>query len=304
MDAGTRVGYAVEGIASLMNYEPFAGETLNQIRRKQRDSATTRPLSHARYDQSHELFEQSSDQQSRILRWLVDFSTCHFGAAESLRVMSVGCGSGILDLPLIESISEEVNQLQYVGIDPNRVACDRFREAFQELTPPGTVLELHEMDIGHLICEHRYDFILAVHSLYYFENPASEIDRLMERLKKDGKLVIFQAPKAELNQLADCFWSDHAEQEIWFSHELEVHLEEQCLPFQKQRIEATVDVTRCFELDDSQGEMIFDFILQTRRRELDEDVLDLCLEFLKQVSDNEHDQLAAPHPVDVFILSR
>ncbi len=62
-------------------------------------------LSYERFDESHELFEQSSNQQQLILQWLKDLILSNFASLDPLKILSVGCGSGILDNPLIRSIA-------------------------------------------------------------------------------------------------------------------------------------------------------------------------------------------------------
>ncbi len=279
-----------------------ATEILDRIRRERLDVSEAKPLPFCHYDESHELFEGSSNQQAKILSWLMDFQATSGSSTEPLTVLSVGCGSGILDLPLIESMADSTERLVYVGVDPNPIACDRFRQAFAELDLGSVELKLHETSIDNLECSQSYDLIHAVHSLYYFNDPSSDIDRIAARLQAAGKMVLFHAPKGPLNQLANCFWTTPSVQPHWFSEELERHLKSMKYSYRKDVLDASLDVTGCFESENAEGEMILDFILQTACRDLGEQAIRLCLEFLDVISAHKDQKVLAPHPVDVFIV--
>jgi ubiquinone/menaquinone biosynthesis C-methylase UbiE len=261
-------------------------------------------LSDKRYDETHELFERSSNQQRRIREWLVDLISSHYASLHTLRILSVGCGSGILDVPLIESIATTSKRVEYTGVDPNELACRRFQDDFDNQELPNVQLDLREQDIESLTSTERFDMIHVVHSLYYFDDPADTLDGLLRMLAPEGKVVVVQAPEAELNQLAKCFWTHHEENGIWFSDCLAGHLSNRGLAFSRQRIDGEVDVTRCFEPDCPRGEMMLDFITQSDCGQLDDDVVELCLGYLRSISRPENDSLLVAHPADAFVLAR
>lgn len=259
-------------------------------------------LADERFDQTHEHFERSSDQQRRILEWLENLVRAHYLGMDPLRILSVGCGSGILDNSLLEALAFRSKQIVYTGVDPNGVACRRFVNDFERLGMRNVRLEVREQNIETACCADRFDLVHAVHSLYYFSDPAATLDFLLRLLDPGGKLVIIQAPKAELNQLANSFWCHHADGVIWFSDRLAQHLSHRGLHFSRQRIHAWVNVARCFESGCPRGEMMLDFITQTDCRHLDDNILQLCLSYLRAISHQEKDRLLAPHPVDVFLI--
>lgn len=260
-------------------------------------------LSHARFDEAHELFERSSSQQQLILDWLIELISSQYALHPELRILSVGCGSGILDVPLIRSIASTTRQLKYTGVDPNERACQRFQDDFDNQHFSNTQLDLRVQDIESLTSTDLFDVICLVHSMYYFDDPASTLDKLLELLAPGGRLVIVQAPDAELNQLAKCFWTHHEENGIWFSDCLAGHLAERRLAFTRERIEGQVDVSRCFRADCPRGEMMLDFITQSESRQLDGDIVQLCLRYLDCVSRPQEDSLLVAHPADAFVIA-
>lgn len=270
------------------------------------------PLSHQRFDQSHEWFEGQSNQQPQILDWLRRVGSSMIDSqdlGEVYRVLSIGCGSGILDRPLIETLASHVDtnettrEISYIGIDPNPIACQRFRDEFVDLELGSVDLSVMVETVESYSSNGSFDLTHVVHALYYFDEPAESIRALMERVAVDGELVIFQAPKAELNLLADCFWQEHAADPIWFSGELDDHLRAGEISFERHRIEAEVDVTACFEDGCSDGSLTLDFLVQSDCQSLPPEVRAGVLEYLSSISRNDQQRVLAPHPVDVFTIS-
>lgn len=264
-------------------------------------------LTDDRFDKSHERFERSSDQQKLILQWLTNFSV-DFPCDNSLKMLSIGCGSGILDNPLLQALAasepDAQRSVDYTGIDPNPVACSRFRDDFKQLKLANVQLEVREETMESLSGDERFDIIHAVHSVYYFEDPAVAIKQLLARLNTGGKLVIFQAPKAELNQLADCFWFHEQDVDIWFSEELEEHFGEAGYAFKKSRINGRVDVASCFDPSSQRGSMILDFITQVDCQELEPNARQQLLGYLNSIAEISGDQVLVPHPADVFEITQ
>ena len=277
---------------------------LNDLRGELEHTCRPFGLTHQRFDETHELFERSSNQQQLILEWLSDLIQSHCAKLDPLRILSVGCGSGILDNPLIKSIAETSKRVEYTGVDPNVVACRRFQDEFDNQKLPNVQLDLREENIETLTSTDRFDIILVVHSLYYFDDPANTLDSLLRLLAPDGKVVIVQAPEGELNQLAKCFWTHHTENGIWFSDCLANHLSQCPLEFSRQRIDGEVDVARCFEADCPRGEMMLDFITQSDCRQLEDEILQRCLSYLRHISRWDNGSILVAHPADAFVIER
>ncbi|MFT4556479.1 MAG: class I SAM-dependent methyltransferase [Planctomycetales bacterium] len=288
---------------------------LNDLKRSLRNLQPN-PLSDRRFDESHEWFEGQSNQQTQILEWLQCFG-CHqierrcgkAGAErEPFRVLSVGCGSGILDLPLIKTLADQIKtcdaggMIHYTGIDPNPVACDRFRVEFRKLDVASTELSVLEETVESYEQDQLVDLTHVVHSMYYFAEPAVSLHSLIQHVAEDGELVIFQAPKGELNRLADCFWQEHLNDPIWFSADLDEHLQETGISFTRSRLDAEVDITTCFDSDCSNGCLTFDFMVQSDCENLPEPIRCTVLDYLRSISRVNDGKVLAPHPVDVFLI--
>ena len=287
----------------VIKFSESVEDALNQLRVAVKKAPASMQLSDERFDVTHEAFECSSSQQQLVLRALKELISLHEGSTGALRILSVGCGSGILDNQLISAIASSPEHFEYTGVDPNPVACHRFRENFEKLALPNVKLEVRTEAVESLNINNPFDIIQLTHALYYFKDPADTLEKLRRLLAPGGKLIIIHAPNEHLNQLSQCFWSHHAEQDIWFSNRLEEHLVRQGIEFTSHRIHGEVDVTRCFEKSCPHGEKILDFITQSDCRESDADVRARCLHFLKKISRVDGERLKVGHPADVFVVT-
>lgn len=278
-------------------------EVLKQLTTACGADASYPPLLGERFDAAHEAFERSSSQQSQILACLRELALTASPPSDPMRILSVGPGNGMLDLPLIASLADAGIAAAYVGVDPNPVACRRFIEGAETLNPSGVSLSVQECNVDDLADDEGFDLIHAVHSLYYVPDPPETIGRLLRRLRPGGRLVIFQAPRGELNELSECFWRIDKGSQVWFSDRLESWLAPSGQPFEKQRIDARLDVTSAINLDDPHGQLVLDFILHTASSDLGASVLELGIEYLRAISQRDDDRWLAPHPVDAFVVS-
>ena len=286
----------------VIKFSESVEDALNQLRVAVKKAPASMQLSDERFDVTHEAFECSSSQQQLVLRALKELISLHEGSTGSLRILSVGCGSGILDNQLISAIASSPEHFEYTGVDPNPVACHRFRENFEKLALPNVKLEVRTEAVESLNINNPFDIIQLTHALYYFKDPADTLGKLRRLLAPGGKLIIVQAPNEYLNQLSECFWSHHAGQDIWFSECLEKYLIKQKIEFTCQRIYGEVDVTRCFNEGCPHGEKLLDFITQSDCRESDAEVRERCLHFLKKISRVDGERLKVEHPTDVFVV--
>ena len=126
---------------SVIEFSDSVADALNQLREAIHKSPVASQLSDERFDVTHETFERSSSQQQLVLRTLKELISSHEGSSDALKILSVGCGSGILDNQLISAIASSAGTFEYTGVDPNPVACRRFREDFEKLALQNVKLE-------------------------------------------------------------------------------------------------------------------------------------------------------------------
>jgi len=286
----------------VIEFSESVEDALNELRVAVQRAPASMQLSDERFDATHEAFECSSSQQQLVLRALKELIGSHECSTSALRILSVGCGSGILDNQLISALASSPGPFEYTGVDPNPVACRRFREDFEKLALPNVKLEVRTAAVESLNINRPFDIIQLTHALYYFKDAADTLGKLRQLLAPGGKLIIVQAPNEHLNQLSECFWSHHADHDIWFSRCLERYLINQKIEFTCQRIYGEVDVTRCFHEGCAHGEKLLDFITQSDCRKSDVEVRERCLHSLKKISRLDGESLKVEHPADVFVV--
>jgi len=250
-------------------------------------------LSETRFLETHVAFEGASTQQRQILAAL---SQPKGPAPES--VLSIGCGSGILDVPLARRLSAR-GPLRYVGLDPNPSHCRIFR---RELRAHGVEGDAIASDFETHETPARFDLVLMVHTHYYLRDVPRELARAAALLRPNGRLVLAAAPREALNRLAQLFWPDRPEAELWFSEELEALFERAGVEAPAHRIEGRLDVTPCFRGTEL-GVAIRDFVAQVDTRALSDRLVAHIDETLRAMSRKEADgRWTAPHPVDLYEL--
>ena len=113
--------------ARVIEFTDSVEGSLKQLRVAVQKAPVSSRLSDERFDVTHETFERSSSQQQLVLKTLKELIDTHEGPSGTLRILSVGCGSGILDNQLISALASSTGNFEYTGVDPNPVACHRFR---------------------------------------------------------------------------------------------------------------------------------------------------------------------------------
>ena len=148
------------------------------------------PLGEARFLETHAVFEGRSDQRQRIIDWLGDWIAPAGGSGQPFRVLSIGSGSGIVDVSIARQLATGTDELSYVGVDPNRVECEAFDRLFTDAALPGARLEVAPVTFEDFETSQRFDLVHFVHSLYYMPNPAAALRRARRQLAPDGNAIL------------------------------------------------------------------------------------------------------------------
>ena len=146
-------------------------------------------------DQYHEAYRwrrERSTMADVAQKWLcaqaLDWATGR-DEATPLRILSVGCGDGNLDLPLLHAL-RSVTDVAYTGVDVNPHSLAVFREALGDL--PATLLETTMENLPPVA--EPYDLVIVSHVLYYVDEPAGLVSRLLcEFTRTDGHLVVIHS---------------------------------------------------------------------------------------------------------------
>ena len=127
------------------------------------------------------------------------------------RILSIGCGNGSLDLPLLRLVTDRFPNLHvhYEGLDPSCSRLDDFRKTSSSMNQTHHRIILHQVDFEHyedpINESDRFDLILCARVLYYMHDQLDAVFiRLFEKLIEPnfGKILIFQQSPSGLAQIA------------------------------------------------------------------------------------------------------
>jgi len=222
-------------------------------------------LSDERYTECVEIYEAASNQRGLLQQALINQLREAY-AGQSMRMLSVGSGSGEFDAPVLEQLQPHLATIAYTGVDPNSSQCDLARQRLAPLARAGVAIEVYDRGFDADCVDGGFDVVHFVHSLYYFTDPDAAVDAALAFLAPGGRLVFGHAPNEELNTLAARFWALDQGQSSWFSGDIQTALAARGLACGIERIDAKLDASGCPGRDGvaatATGHAVADFIAQ------------------------------------------
>lgn len=254
------------------------------------------PLPEAHYVRAHEAFRAATNQQALIEDWFrTEMAVQPYGA---LSVLSVGCGSGLLDAALLAMLQARANPLHYTGIDPNPAQIAAFTARMMAAAGGSSHVRSEVATLDDFCPAASFDAIFVVQTFYYVPDVRAALARCWEWLKPGGRLVVVNAPCEALNRLSDVVWSRQLAGP-WYSEDVARACEALGLACRRDSLHAQLDVGDC-AAPDGAGSPVLDFILQTDAAALPAPVRAEIAAYLSAHADGRH----IAHPVDVFSLRK
>ena len=259
------------------------------------------PLEEARFLETHVAYEAHSDQHRRFIDWFENRIGSVAPTDRPYRVLSVGCGSGLLDVPVARHLASRGAQIDYVGINPNKAECAAFERHLAASGPTSAQLELVRVPFEEFTTETRFDLVHFVQSLYYFDDPGGALELARRLVAPEGRLILLHAPLESLNQLSTRFYDGFLGRPTLFAEDVAQTLltwKASCI---RERIEARLDVTPLVEGDKDLSLALSDFIVQVESSLLPPELQSLIRAYLDAITVKEpHAAPYIPHPVDAF----
>jgi SAM-dependent methyltransferase len=255
-------------------------------------------LDEATYLRTQKTYEAHSDQRVRIAQWLGERLPSVPADRATIRVLSVGCGDGTLDVALATSLGNLGKQIEYVGVEPSRAAGDLFLERLNEL--PTVMPVLINSTLEDAALSGPFDLVVAIHSLYYVQGLSGQLRRLLE-LARHGALVIMNAPLLGLNQLVEALAPSGGGTSLVYSDEVGDILDRLgCRP-DRERIDAALDVSPCSDPASEVGLDILQFLTHADLSAASPVFHRALIDYLQAIAFRPDGKLV-PHPVDVFVV--
>jgi SAM-dependent methyltransferase len=264
-------------------------------------------LAAARYAECVECFEARSDQRRQMIAFVAD-QVVPTLPGDRAGVLSIGCGSGAFDAPVLDAVAGRSAAVRYVGIDPNPVQCAAFAERLGGAPREGITVEVRAGAFEATPIDEAFDLVHLTHCLYYLEAPGRAVGTALELVAPGGALLVFLAPNEALNALADACWARERQgRRAWFADDLDAFLRDELrLPFERHRIDASLDAGPCFEPDSPEGDRLLDFIVQAETTRFPATLSGAMRRYLAHIAsrDAEGRPRQLPHPVDAFLIRR
>jgi SAM-dependent methyltransferase len=277
------------------------------------DSSDLVRLTDARYLETHGIYEGRSDQQRLIIDWFADWFADRIAVGlrpnGAFRVLSVGCGSGILDVQIATRLAKQTHDLDcdlhYIGVDPNRIECETFQQNFAGAELDQAQVEVVNTTFENLDAGPGFDVIHFVHSLYYMPDPKAALEKARKLLAPGGRLIVFHAPCEALNDLTVRFWDKQYARPTLFAEDFVEILDAWRWDYERARIDARLEVSPLAQAGSSIGLALTDFIVQIDSLRLSAPVQELVGRYLRLisiVSVEQRGETHIAHPVDVFVI--
>ncbi len=187
------------------------------LRAALRDRNPLLPLDPTEYAVGHALFEARSDQRAHLTAWLVDELAAR--ATAPARVLSIGCGTGAVDVEVAAALAGLGQDVDYVGVEPHAPSAQAFLARLDAVA--GVRPSVLQSAFADAHPTGRFDVVLAVHSLYYVDDLSHALRRAYALLAPGGELVVLHAPGAPLNELVRLLAPGHPQE---FSEEVAIAL--------------------------------------------------------------------------------
>ncbi len=103
----------------------------------------------------------------------------------SFRVCSIGCGDGLVDNDILSALATEYpdRHVQYVGIDVSETYCQLAKDNLK----PGRNVDISILNQNFLnFSSEAFDFVVAMHSLYYLPCPEDGVNKILSLMKDHG----------------------------------------------------------------------------------------------------------------------
>jgi uncharacterized SAM-dependent methyltransferase/2-polyprenyl-3-methyl-5-hydroxy-6-metoxy-1,4-benzoquinol methylase len=225
----------------------------------------------------------------------------------TLRILSLGCGDGVMDRALLESClpPDFDGSVFYAGVDTDQnqvercirtmsLACQR---GISKAKMEATALSPSAFDRSY--SHGGFDCVLMMHALYDVEDYRETIRWGLDHVSTGGKLIIWQAPDEDLSQLSGVFWAPQHQHRIPRAGDIEQHLSAEGLKFTVHRIDAALTLGERGVADERRD--VLSFLLRvdsTRLPAAIQEAVEECVDFMRMPDG------AIPHPVCCLIITK
>lgn len=264
-----------------------------------------RPLTDREYAECFDAFKKVSSEWMAMGEWLEKEFIPSLAGRISVRVLSVGSGTGDFDLALMRMLLEKMPYISYVALDPNyehnRIFSDRYQNCGLELNS----FEIIPKPFGKDCLEGCFDLIHLTHCLYYIPDRKEAIQRAYELLSPGGVLLIFHQTTLGINEIQQAYMKlvKGDENEMFSAHDIALIFEGLGLNFNYEVLISDIDVTDCIK-ENENGRKILNFFLESDLEGIDQSLRREIIQKMKEICRYENGRYFLFHPCGIFWISK
>lgn len=258
------------------------------------------------YLECHEVYCDSTNQQAKMLDAMFIYVEKTFEDRSRYNILSIGCGSGFFEIPLLKKLLDKNQKIHFVGIDSNKEETSAIQQKLDSLARQNKnfSFEIFNEDFDSFSFNRSFDVILCVHVLYYSSNLESTLLKISYLLGYDSKLVIMNAPLQDMAIPFFCISNKLWGTAPWYSQEIEKTFALRKIPYSKQHISASLDISSCF-VQSVRGKQLLDFILGVDTEYFRTYQKQMFLDYLREISQTNLDgKITCPYPANMLCVSK
>ncbi len=270
-------------------------------------------LSEARYAKGYSLRKSLSSMTQNTLEWIKknpDKLLPASSKGEPIKILSIGCGDGELDMALLEALST-FRSIDYYGWDQNKAELALFETRLNQSTlirDSDIRVQLEETLFNEATeTEGNYDLIIMSHMLYYFKKPEDIIRRACQQLSKKGQLMIVHQCAEGIPVIRETLFKQYGIGTLPQPSQLIKHfLLNSDLPFTTFKVNAKLDVSSLITKEISPDALLLmAFCLSEELQLMPEKMLNIIKqEFFKSTHFSFSPfQAAIAEPIDIMLVS-
>jgi SAM-dependent methyltransferase len=192
------------------------------------------------YNQCHRLFRQLTNQDELMLEHVVTSSR----GQGDLRVLSVGCGAGLFEIPLLKRLGADgLSVRQFVGIDVSVSACETLERKMKATFPGRMVFDVQPKSFTEYATDERFELILFNHVMEYVRDEIGNwLGRSLQLISAVGRVIIFSPDRGDINHVYETIAPDQSGFTPALSDDIRGELERRSIQFESVSLVGDCDV--------------------------------------------------------------
>jgi SAM-dependent methyltransferase len=248
------------------------------------------PLNGEYYVECNDVFRRTTNQSEQMLDEMRNFAH----GRSDLRILSVGSGVGLFEIPMLRMLEDGV--ASFDGVDVNEHACRILREKLDKEFGTSLDFKVEHRSFQEYKTDHRFEIVLFNHTFEYLSGDRlSWIQKSRDLLVGSGNVLIFSPNRGGINRFYDEVFAP------CFSEDLDQLLTHIGMEHSTTAIEGACDVALLKGSDDDPDKVrLLSFLTQADCRDLplakQSELADYFLSLIKD------DSSMIPHPATLFVL--